>query len=161
MGRPLDKKEAVLYGQFVNAAYKMFERNPKMPFPEPQSCDIPAPYELVAWLHMSDFFFWWREKPKFYGFIARHREQKRNFVLAIRGTKGWVEWRDDFMARLVPFRQVPNAGRVENGFEKIYGTLKVVNRYGPAGREAVAKPRSHLYRRPSKSRKLSASSWRI
>ena len=53
------------------------------------------------------------------------------------------------------------AGRVENGFEKIYGTLKVVNRYGPAGREAVAKPRSHLYRRPSKSRKLSASSWRI
>src|SRR5207249_7110883 len=43
------------------------------------------------------------------------------------------------MARLVRFRQVPNAGRVENGFEEIYSTLKVVNRYGAAGREAVAK----------------------
>ena len=152
MGRPLDKKEAVLYGQFVNAAYKMFERNPKMPFPEPQSCDIPAPYELVAWLHMSDFFFWWREKPKFYGFIARHREQKRNFVLAIRGTKGWVEWLDDSMARLVPFRQVPNAASSAGPGGRL--------REPPAGRPSP-KPRSHLYRRPSKSRKPSASSWRI
>ncbi len=139
MGRPLDKKEAVLYGQFVNGAYKMFERDPKIAQPEPQSGDIPEPYELVAWLNMSDFVFWWRETPKFYGFIARHKEQKHNFVLAIRGTKGWVEWLDDAMARLVRFRQVPNAGRVENGFEEIYSTLKVVNRYGAADREAIVK----------------------
>ena len=139
MGRPLDKQEAVLYGKFVNAAYAMFKRDPTQLRPEPATGDIPEPYELVAWIHMSDYFVWWREKPKFYGFIARHKEQKRNFVLALRGTEGWVEWLDDAMARLVRFRQVPNAGRVENGFEEIYSTLKVVNRYGAAGREAVAK----------------------
>ena len=139
MGRPLDKQEAVLYGKFVNAAYAMFKRDPTQLQPEPQAGDIPDPYELVAWVNMSDFVFWWREKPKFYGFIARHREQKRNFVLALRGTEGTVEWLDDFMARLVPFRQLPNAGRVENGFEEIYSTLRVVKRHGTAGVETAAK----------------------
>ena len=139
MGRPLDKQEAVLYGKFVNAAYAMFKRDPTQLRPQPASGEIPDPYELVAWINMSDYVFWWREKPKFYGFIARHREQKRNFVLALRGTEGKVEWLDDFMARLVPFRQLPNAGRVENGFEAIYGTMKVVHRYGPADAESTAK----------------------
>lgn len=137
MGRPLDKQEAVFYGKFVNGAYAMFKREDKSKdkreetnlYPEPQPGDIPEPYELVAWLTMSDYFFWWREKPKFYGFLARHKEQKHNFVLAIRGTEGWVEWLDDAMARLVKFRQAPNAGRVESGFHKIYSTLKVVKRH--------------------------------
>ena len=131
MGKPLDKQEATLYGKFVKAAYKMFEDSPKNPCPDPNG-EIPPPYELVAWLNMSDFFFWWRERPKFYGFIARHREQKHNFVLAIRGTKGWVEWLDDFFALLTRFRQVQNAGRVERGFDKIYSTLKVVKHRGAA-----------------------------
>ncbi len=140
MSKPLDKKVAVLYGQFVNAAYAMFKRDPNLLQPEPERGDIPDPYELVAWLNMSDFIFWWREKPKFYGFIARHREQKHNFILAIRGTEGWVEWLDDAMARLVPFRQVPHAGRVERGFDKIYRTLKVVKRHGAAVGAPAGKP---------------------
>jgi hypothetical protein len=140
MSRPLDKQEAILYGRFVNAAYAMFKRNRKELRPEPEPGDIPAPYELVAWLNMSDFIFCLRERPKFYGFIARHREQKHNFVVAIRGTEGWVEWLDDFMARLVPFRQVPDAGRVERGFDKIYSTLKVVKRHVGVGVTPAAKP---------------------
>jgi hypothetical protein len=104
MGRPLDKKKAVLYGRFINAAYTMFERAPTDPHPLPATGEIPEPYELVAWINMSDFVFWWREEPKFYGVIARHQEQKHDFVLAIRGTEGWVEWLDDAMARLVRFR---------------------------------------------------------
>jgi hypothetical protein len=140
MSRPLDKQEAILYGRFVNAAYAMFKRDRTLLRPEPAPDDIPAPYELVAWLNMSDFIFWLREKPKFYGFIARHREQKHNFVLAIRGTEGWVEWLDDFMARLVPFRQVPDAGRVEHGFDKIYSTLKVVKRRVGVAVAPIAKP---------------------
>ena len=141
MGRPLDKQEAVLYGKFVNGAYAMFKGPRKgTPLqPEPDPGDIPEPYELVAWVQMSDYFVLWREEPKFYGFIARHREQKHNFVLALRGTEGWVEWLDDFMARLVRFKQVPNAGRVENGFEAIYSTLKVVHGYGAAREETSAK----------------------
>ena len=132
MGRPLDKQEAVFYGKFVNGAYAMFLRDQTKLYPEPQTGDIPEPYELVGWLTMSDYFFWWKEKPKFYGFLARHKEQKHNFVLAIRGTEGMVEWLDDFMARLVKFSQVPNAGQVENGFHQIYSTLKVVKRHIPA-----------------------------
>src|SRR5260370_7735396 len=98
----------------------------------PAPGDIPEPYELVAWLNMSDFTFWGHEIPKFYGIIGRHREQKHNFVLAIRGTEGWVEWLDDAVVRLVPFRQVPHAGRVSRGFDKIYSTLKAATRHvGP------------------------------
>ena len=141
MGRPLDKQEAVFYGQFVNGAYKMFKspRKGGPLYPEPEPGDIPEPYELVAWLHMSDYFFWWKEKPKFYGFLARHKEQKHNFVLALRGTEGWVEWLDDAMARLVKFKQAPNAGRVENGFHQIYSTLKVVKRHIPSATATAAR----------------------
>ncbi len=140
MGRPLDKKEAVLYGQFVNAAYKMFKRDPQVLRPEPQQGDIPDPYELVAWINMSDFVFWWQEIPKFYGILCRHQQQKHNFVLAIRGTEGWVEWLDDATATTVRFQQVPNGGRVERGFNKIYSTLKVVKRHVGVGVAPAAKP---------------------
>lgn len=47
---------------------------------------------------------WWRECTKFYRFIVRHRQQRHNFVLAIRGTEAWVEWLDDAMTGLVRFR---------------------------------------------------------
>jgi hypothetical protein len=138
MSRPLDKQEAILYGRFVNAAYAMFKRDRTLLRPAPG--DIPEPYELVAWLNMSDFTFWGHEIPKFYGIIGRHREQKHNFVLAIRGTEGWVEWLDDAVVRLVPFRQVPHAGRVSRGFDKIYSTLKVVKRHVGAEVAPAAKP---------------------
>jgi hypothetical protein len=137
MTRALDKPEAILYGRFVTAAYTMFKRDRTLLRPEPEPGDIPAPYELVAWLNMSDFIFWWREIPKFYGFIARHQQQKHNFVLAIRGTEGWVEWLDDAVVRLVPF---PEAGRVERGFNKIYSTLKVAKRHAGVGVAPAAKP---------------------
>src|SRR5438067_11419044 len=75
MGRPLDKKQAVLYGQFVHAAYNMFKRDPTQLRPQPATGDIPDPYELVAWLNMSDYFFWWREKPKFYGRSEEHTSE--------------------------------------------------------------------------------------
>jgi len=140
MSRPLDKQEAVLYGKFVNGAYAMFLRDRTKLYPEPRPGDIPDPYELVAWINMSDYFFWWRETPKFYGFIARHREQTQNFVLAIRGTEGQVEWLDDFMATMVRFRPVPGAVRVERGFNKIYSTLKVVKRRSGVKFAPAAKP---------------------
>jgi len=129
MSRALDKQEAILHGQFVNAAYKMFKRDRTLLRPEPAPGDIPDPYELVAWLNMSDFTFWGQEIIRFYGIVGRHRKQKHNFVLAIRGTEGVVEWMDDGVVRLVPFRQVPHAGRVSRGFDEIYSTLKVVKRH--------------------------------
>lgn len=127
MNRVLDKAEAAFYGKFVDAAYEMFKRDRTKLKPEPLPGDIPPPYELVAWINMSDFVLG-DEIPKFYGLIARDTTAKHSYILAIRGTEGWAEWLDDAMIHLIPFRQVPPAGRVAYGFDKIYSTLQVVHR---------------------------------
>ena len=141
MGRPLVNSEAVFYGKFVQAAYAMFKRDRGNLKPEPQPGEIPDPYEFVAWIHMSDFIFG-RTEPKFYGFIARNKNTQQDFLLAIRGTEGLIEWWDDAAAYLVPFSQVPHTGRVAHGFDKIYSTLKIEQhpRTAPALMEAGPLP---------------------
>lgn len=127
MGRPVVNREAVFYGKFVNAAYAMFKREPSNLKPEPQPGEIPDPYELVAWIDMTDFFL--DDKlPRFYGFVAQNQNASQEFVLAIRGTEGKIEWWDDAFALLVPFKPVPAAGRVHNGFDKIYSSLRIERR---------------------------------
>jgi len=148
MNRPLNTQEAVLYGRFIVAAYTMFARNRALLEPEPEADDLPDPYELVAWINMSDFAFS-DEVPKFYGILARHSVQKHNFVLAIRGTEGWMEWLDNAMVHLVPFRQVPHAGRVSHGFDKIYSTLQVLKRHrAPDGTFAAKAAEPEAAREP-------------
>lgn len=130
MGQPLDSKKALFYGQFVQAAYAMFE-NPLNSDPlKPEPIDIPPAYELGAWIHMSDFVLD-VEEPKFYGIVVHGVADPDSRIIAIRGTEGAIEWLDDAAAIPVPFRQVPSAGRVAQGFDKIYGTLKVVKRRLP------------------------------
>jgi hypothetical protein len=141
MGQPLDQPKAYLYGQFVQAAYTMY-KNPQGPDPlRPEPSGIPAGYELGAWIHMSDFILN-DEIPKFYGIVAHGIENPDSRVIAIRGTEGAIEWLDDGFAIPVPFRQVPSAGRVAAGFDKIYSTLKVVKRSLPSApaRAAGAAP---------------------
>ncbi|HKH97477.1 MAG TPA: lipase family protein [Candidatus Sulfotelmatobacter sp.] len=138
MRQPLDKGEAVVYGRCVDAAYALFKRAPQQLQPEPGPKDIPDRYELVAWVNMSDFILG-DEIPKFYGFVARNTTDRHDYILAIRGTEGLVEWLDDAAIHLVPFTQVPHAGRVSNGFDKIYSTLKVVRCHGAAVGELKAK----------------------
>jgi predicted lipase len=128
MSRPLDKQEAAFLGGFVGAAYRMFERNPGILLPEPGPNDLPSGYELVAWVVMNDFVFL-DKIAKFYGIMARHRERTSEFVVAIRGTEGVVEWLDDAVVRLVPFHQVRHGGRVSQGFDRIYSTLKIFKRH--------------------------------
>jgi hypothetical protein len=126
VSRPLDTAEAFLYGQFVQAAYLMYaQQNPDPLRPEPVG--IPDGYELGAWIHMSDFILA-DEIPKFYGIVAFNQANPDSRIIAIRGTEGAIEWIDDAAAIPVPFRQVPSAGRVAQGFDKIYSTLKVVKR---------------------------------
>jgi hypothetical protein len=124
MSRPLVNAEAVLYGQLVQGAYAMFAREPGNLRPESQPGDIPDPYEFLAWIRMSDFIPG-RTEPRFYGYVARDKHTQKQFAIAIRGTEGWAEWWDDAAAFLVPFSQVPHAGRVAHGFDKIYSTLKI------------------------------------
>ncbi|HTX16400.1 MAG TPA: lipase family protein [Candidatus Baltobacteraceae bacterium] len=134
MGQSLDKQKALLYGKFVLAAYTMFKnQNPDPLRPEPAG--IPDGWEVGAWIHMSDFVLN-LEEPKFYGIVAHEIANEDSRIIAIRGTEGPVEWLDDGDALLVPFHQVPATGRVSQGFDRIYGTLKVVRR--PLPRPGVA-----------------------
>ena len=127
MGQPLDKKQAFFYGQFVQAAYTMFgnKNNPDPLRPEPEG--IPAGWQLGAWIQMSDFVLN-LNKPEFYGIVAHNIADPNSRVIAIRGTEGALEWIDDAAAIPTPFRQVPSAGRVAGGFDRIYNSLKIVKR---------------------------------
>jgi predicted lipase len=141
MGLQLDKQQALFYGKFVQAAYAMYRHNPHELRPQP--AEIPDGYELGAWIHMTDFLFDVTEV-KFYGIVAHSKTNPDARVIAIRGTEGAIEWFDDAAALPVPFRQVPGAGRVAYGFDKIYDTLIVVPCPLPGERlltaEAAPKP---------------------
>jgi len=143
MGRPLVNSEAILYGKLVQGAYAMFKRDPSNLRPEPQSGDIPDPYEFVAWIHMSDFMFL-RTEPKFYGYVARNKNTQADFAVALRGTEGLAEWWDDASAFLVPFTQVPHVGWVAHGFDKIYSTLQIEQHPGTVGFLMEATEAVHL-----------------
>ncbi len=141
MGRPLVNSEAVLYGKLVQGAYAMFKREPANLRPEPNSGDIPDPYELVAWIRMSDFIPF-RSEPRFYGYVARNKNNQQDFAIAFRGTEGWAEWWDDASAYMIHFAQVPHAGLVAHGFDRIYSTLQIEQqpRTAPALTEADSQP---------------------
>jgi len=125
LSQPLDNQRASFYGQFNQAAYAMF-KSPQGPDSlRPEPAGIPATYELGAWIHMSDFILDVTE-PNFYGIVAHGVDDPDSRIIAIRGTEGAIEWIDDAAAMPVPFRQVPSAGRVAQGFDMIYSTLKVV-----------------------------------
>jgi hypothetical protein len=129
MGQPLDKTKAFSYGQFILAAYKMF-LNPKGDPMRPDPDGIPDGWELGAWIHMSDFILDIVE-PKFYGIVVHEKSNPDSRIIAIRGTESAIEWLDDAFAVPVAFRQVPKAGHVACGFDKIYSTLKVIKRRLP------------------------------
>jgi hypothetical protein len=119
-----DPKAAARYGQFVAAAYDMYAVNNNDLRPAPKN--IPAGWELSAWINMSDFFLQISD-PKFYGIVAHEIANPDNRIIAIRGTEGIVEWLDDAASIvMVEFKQFPSAGRVAFGFDKIYSTIKVV-----------------------------------
>jgi len=136
LGQALDKQKALFYGQFVQAAYSMY-KNPCSADPlRPEPVGIPPSYELGAWIHMSDFILDIVE-PKFYGLVAHSVADPDSRIIAIRGTESALEWIDDVAAVPVPFRQVPLAGRVAQGFDKIYSTMKVVKRPVPRPAEGA------------------------
>ena len=143
MGQPLDNQTAFFYGQFVQAAYKMFENiNPDPLRPEPLK--IPPGYELGAWIQMSDFILG-NIEPKFYGIVVHSLDNQNSRIIAIRGTEGLAEWFDNAVCKLVPFSQVPLAGRVARGFDRIYSSMKVVKYTPPAKRNAITAAAPETY----------------
>jgi len=118
-----DPAQAAMDCDFVQAAYDMFASDESDLTPDP-SGHIPPGWSFVAWIKMSDFCLW-MHTPRFYGFIARCDADSDAHIIALRGTKDWMEWYDDFSVFKVPFAQAPDAGRVSHGFDSIYTTLHV------------------------------------
>ncbi|MBV8575548.1 MAG: lipase family protein, partial [Acetobacteraceae bacterium] len=119
-----DPEAAVAYGQFVLAAYSMYNADPSNLTPRPTP-DFPPGYRLTGWVQMKDFVVF-ETGPTFYGFIAQSEQDPGRFVLALRGTQTPEEWWDDFVSLLkVPF-SVPGCGSVAEGFDRIYQTLEIV-----------------------------------
>jgi hypothetical protein len=138
---PEEKGKAYFYGQFVQAAYKMFDNKGNADPLRPEPEGIPEGWELGAWIQMSDFILNFN-KPEFYGIVAHNIADPDSRVVAIRGTEGAVEWVDDAAAIPTPFCQVPLTGRVASGFDRIYNSLKIVKRPLPGLKAAVTVPES-------------------
>ncbi len=122
--RPYDAKAASLYGQFVQAAYSMYDANPNNLTPPP-SADFPDGYRMAAWIQMQDFVLE-STAPLFYGFVAESTTAPGQLVLALRGTSNGIEWWDDFNALEMTVFQEADWGKVGAGFARIYDTLEVV-----------------------------------
>jgi hypothetical protein len=137
MAGQFDPTTAVDYGQFIVAAYTMYKNDPTDLNP-PKSANFPSGYDLAANVQMSDFIGA-EEDRKFYGFIAVSKSGPPTWVLAIRGTVGYIEWWDDFHLELQPFSQVADGGKVAAGFLDIYATLGVMQ---PG--QIAAEPKSSL-----------------
>ena len=110
---------AVTWGPFIQAAYDQYTSDPSQPNPAAIK-NMPAGYTLVRTIQMTDFFGPVQSRV-FYGFIAVGGDPK-TAVVALRGTATNTEWWDDLHWDLVPFTQVPNGGKVAQGFLDIYNT---------------------------------------
>jgi C1A family cysteine protease/GH25 family lysozyme M1 (1,4-beta-N-acetylmuramidase) len=138
--RPYDPKAASFYGQFVQAAYSMYDSAPSDLTPPP-SPDFPQGYRLAAWIHMQDFVLE-STAPLFYGFIAENETSPSQLVIALRGTSNGVEWWDDLNAIEMGVFKNPDWGRVGTGFARIYDTMEVVERPIDAAPAAPTLPRT-------------------
>jgi len=121
MSLTYDPLKAAFYGQFVNAAYTMYDKYPSNATPPP--VQLPGKYNFVAWVQMRDFIFesgnW-----TFYGLLAHNPSGANDYVLAIRGTSDLTEWWDD-LTSMVPW-PMPGFGDVGYGFYKIYQTMRII-----------------------------------
>ncbi len=122
---------AVTWGPFIQAAYDQYTSDPGQPNPAAIT-NMPAGYTLVRTIQMTDFFGPVQSRV-FYGFVAVGGDPK-TAVVALRGTATNTEWWDDLHWDLVPFTQVPNGGKVAQGFFDIYntyGTMTPGQQQGP------------------------------
>jgi Lipase (class 3) len=127
---PSQAAQAAFYGQFVNAAYTMYESGS----PTPTPVQLPGNYKFVAWVQMQDFIF----SPTaylFYGMLAQNPSGANDYVLAIRGTSDPTEWLDD-LTSMIPWAWNAFGGDVGYGFYRIYRTMRII--YPPKGQALTA-----------------------
>jgi triacylglycerol lipase len=124
---------AVTYGPFIQAAEAQYSSDPSQVSPATIT-NMPAGYTLVRTIQMTDFAG--PEQARvFYGYVAVGGDPA-TAVVALRGTGSTMEWWDDFHWDLVPFTQIPNGGKVAEGF---YGIYKSIGTMAP-GQEGTSAP---------------------
>ncbi len=125
---------AVTWGPFIQAAYEQYASDPGQANPAAIK-NMPAGYTLVRTIQMTDFFGPGQSRV-FYGFVAVGGDPP-TVVVALRGTATTTEWWDDFHWDLVPFTQVPDGGKVAQGFWDIYNTFGTMT---PGQQESTPAP---------------------
>jgi predicted lipase len=100
-------------GRFILAAYDLFAAG------DPPAFALPAGYQLVSKIYADDLT---DNLPAFkvFGFIG---QSGTDVVVAIRGTRGALEWLMNVHFLPVPFPFL-DAGRTEQGFTNFYSTLR-------------------------------------
>ena len=126
---------AITWGPFIQAAYDQYTSDPGQVNPATIK-NMPAGYTLVRTIQMTDFFGPVQSRV-FYGFVAVGGDPK-TAVVALRGTATNTEWWDDLHWDLVPFTQVPNGGKVAQGFLDIYNTYGTMTPGQQQGTQASA-----------------------
>jgi triacylglycerol lipase len=111
---------AVSYGPFIQAAEAQYSSDPSQVSPATIT-NMPAGYTLVRTIQMTDSFASAQSRV-FYGYVAVGGHPA-TAVVALRGTESTMEWWDDFQWDLVPFTQIPNGGKVAQGFYDIYDSI--------------------------------------
>jgi len=116
----MDPATAVTYGPFIQAAEAQYSSDPSVVNPATIT-NMPAGYTLVRTIQMTDFLGP-EQSRVFYGYVAAGGDPI-TAVVALRGTESTMEWWDDFHWDLVPFTQIPNGGKVAQGFYDIYTSI--------------------------------------
>jgi triacylglycerol lipase len=129
----LNPATAVTYGPFIQAAEAQYSSDPSQVSPATIT-NMPAGYTLVRTIQMTDFAGP-EQSRVFYGYVAVGGDPA-TAVVALRGTGSTMEWWDDFHWDLVPFTQIPNGGKVAEGF---YGIYKSIGTMAP-GQEGTSAP---------------------
>lgn len=115
--------DAIALGLLVEMAYKMSGQGLDPPIPS----DFPKDYDVVANITMVDSVTGGGGTREFYGFIAHSKATGTNdYVMAIRGTIGIVEWIIDLRSfYAIPFH---GHGNVGSGFADTYASLNATGR---------------------------------
>jgi triacylglycerol lipase len=116
----MDPATAVTYGPFIQAAEAQYSTHPNQVSPA-TIANMPVGYTLVRTIQMTDSFGPAQSRV-FYGYVAVGGHPT-TAVVALRGTESTTEWWDDFRWDLVPFTQIPNGGKVAQGFYDIYDSI--------------------------------------
>jgi triacylglycerol lipase len=129
----MDPTTAVTYGPFIQAAEAQYSSDPGELNPATIT-HMPAGYTLVRTIQMTDFFGPGQSRV-FYGYVAVGGDPA-TAIVALRGTESFMEWWDDFHWGLVPFSQIPDGGKVAQGFNDIYKSIGTMS----PGQQAASSP---------------------